>query len=79
MSADIEFVILVSTDELVYPGGHQEFGLQSTLTDLASNRGWHLLLPTYDGIPESTDIKEPFLEVNIVNIASATVSLQDLC
>ena len=59
---DIDWILHIDTDELVYPGGASHYSLQQMLADVPAEVDT-LVFPNYESLPERNDVVNPFEEV----------------
>ncbi|KAK1427091.1 hypothetical protein QVD17_15774 [Tagetes erecta] len=62
--ADMEWIIHLDTDELVYPAGSREYSLRHLLSDIPKYVDM-VVFPNYESCVERDDILEPFSEVSL--------------
>uniref|UniRef100_A0A1D2A8P6 Glycosyltransferase family 92 protein n=2 Tax=Auxenochlorella protothecoides TaxID=3075 RepID=A0A1D2A8P6_AUXPR len=61
---DMDWILHVDTDELMYPAGSPGFSLQEVLGAVPSHVD-SLVFPNYEALPEREDVLNPFLEVTL--------------
>jgi len=61
---DVDWVLHVDTDEVIYPGGTRDYSLQQTLASVPADVDL-LIFPNYESLAESADVEDPFLEVSL--------------
>jgi hypothetical protein len=59
---NIDWILHVDTDELMYPGGSPEYSLQRVLAVFAPDVDT-VVFPNYESLPERDDVQDPFTEV----------------
>ncbi len=59
---EIDWILHIDTDELVYPGGASHYSLQQMLADVPAEVDT-LVFPNYESLPERNDVASPFEEV----------------
>lgn len=59
---NIDWILHIDTDELMYPGGAAEYSLQRVLADVPLEVDT-LVFPNYESMPERDDVSSPFTEV----------------
>ncbi|MFS8001970.1 putative Glycosyltransferase family 92 [Helianthus anomalus] len=62
--ADMEWIIHLDTDELIYPAGTSEYSLKQLVTDVPEDVDT-VVFPNYESIVERDNIQEPFSEVSM--------------
>ncbi|PSS33539.1 Glycosyltransferase-like KOBITO [Actinidia chinensis var. chinensis] len=62
--ADMDWIIHLDTDELLYPAGAREYSVRQLLEDVPRNVDM-VIFPNYESSVERDDIKEPFSEVSM--------------
>ena len=60
---NIDWILHIDTDELMYPGGTSHYSLQRLLADVPEEVDT-LVFPNYESLPERDDIVSPFEEVS---------------
>lgn len=58
----VDWILHIDTDELVYPGGSPEYSLQQFLGTQPAEVDM-LVFPNYESMPESSNVVRPFEEV----------------
>ncbi|KFM23531.1 hypothetical protein F751_4413 [Auxenochlorella protothecoides] len=61
---DMDWILHVDTDELMYPAGSPGFSLQEVLGAVPSHVD-SLVFPNHEALPEREDVLNPFLEVTL--------------
>jgi len=59
---NVDWLLHIDTDELMYPGGNDGFSLQHVLAAFADDVDT-VVFPNYESLPESDKIHDPFTEV----------------
>lgn len=59
---NIDWILHVDTDELMYPGGSPEYSLQRVLAVFPPDVDT-VVFPNYESLPERDDVQDPFTEV----------------
>ena len=59
---NIDWILHIDTDELLYPGGSNGFSLQRILGNYAQDVDT-VVFPNYEAMPESENVQDPFTEV----------------
>lgn len=59
---NIDWILHIDTDELLYPGGSNGFSLQRILGNYAQDVDT-VVFPNYEAMPESEGVQDPFTEV----------------
>ncbi|KAK4480090.1 hypothetical protein RD792_013147 [Penstemon davidsonii] len=62
--AEMDWIIHLDTDELMYPAGSQEYSVRKLLSDVPGDVDT-VVFPNYESSVERDDIKEPFSEVTM--------------
>ena len=60
---NIDWILHIDTDELLYPGGSNGFSLQRILGNYAQDVDT-VVFPNYEAMPESEGVQDPFTEVS---------------
>ena len=60
---NIDWILHIDTDELLYPGGSNGFSLQRILGSYAADVDT-VVFPNYEAMPESEGVQDPFTEVS---------------
>lgn len=58
----VEWILHVDTDELIYPGGAQDYSLQHLLAAQPPDVD-NLVFPNWESMPERDDVSMPFTQV----------------
>eukprot|EP00891_Asterochloris_glomerata_P002881 jgi/Astpho2/2881/Aster-01035 len=61
---NIDWILHIDTDELLYPGGSNGFSLQRILGNYAQDVDT-VVFPNYEAMPESEGVQDPFTEVTL--------------
>ena len=61
---DVDWLLHIDTDELMYPGGNAGFSLQNVLSTFADEVDT-VVFPNYESLPETDKVHDPFTEVNL--------------
>eukprot|EP00884_Botryococcus_braunii_P019389 jgi/Botrbrau1/6133/Bobra.331_2s0028.1 len=61
---NIDWILHVDTDELMYPGGSPEYSLQRVLSVFSPDTDT-VVFPNYESLPERDDVQDPFTEVTL--------------
>lgn len=59
---NVDWLLHIDTDELMYPGGNAGFSLQKVLSTYADEVDT-VVFPNYESLPETDKIRDPFTEV----------------
>ena len=62
MKDNVDWLLHIDTDELMYPAGNDGFSLQHVLAAFADDVDT-VVFPNYESLPESDKIHDPFTEV----------------
>ncbi|MFS7895223.1 putative Glycosyltransferase family 92 [Helianthus anomalus] len=62
--ADMDWILHLDTDELIYPAGTREYSLRKLLSDVPKYVDM-VVFPNYESSVERDDIKDPFSEVSM--------------
>ncbi|XP_076893159.1 glycosyltransferase-like At2g41451 [Bidens hawaiensis] len=62
--ADMDWILHLDTDELIYPAGTREYSLRKLLSDVPKYVDM-VVFPNYESSVERDDIKDPFSEVSL--------------
>ena len=62
MKDEVEWLLHIDTDELMYPGGNDGFSLQHVLASFAEDVDT-VVFPNYESLPETDKVHDPFTEV----------------
>lgn len=73
---NIDWILHIDTDELMYPGGAGEYSLARALSEIPADVDT-LIFPNYESMPERDDVSDPFSEVSTPSL-SAPPHLQRL-
>ncbi len=72
---NVDWLLHIDTDELMYPGGNDGFSLQHVLASFADNVDT-VVFPNYESLPESDKIRDPFTEVSFSATSCQPLSSQ---
>jgi len=61
---EIDWLLHIDTDELIYPGGSHQYALQEVLAKVPAEVDL-LVFPNYESLPERDDVSYPFVEVSL--------------
>lgn len=59
---NVDWLLHIDTDELMYPGGSAAFSLQDVLAAFPDDVDT-VVFPNYESLPESSKVHDPFTEV----------------
>ena len=59
---NVDWLLHIDTDELMYPGGNAGFSLQNVLSTFADEVDT-VVFPNYESLPETDKVHDPFTEV----------------
>ena len=59
---NVDWLLHIDTDELMYPGGNSGFSLQNVLSAFADEVDT-VVFPNYESLPETDRVHDPFTEV----------------
>ena len=59
---NVDWLLHIDTDELMYPGGSPSFSLQDVLAAFPDDVDT-VVFPNYESLPESSKVHDPFTEV----------------
>lgn len=59
---NVDWLLHIDTDELMYPGGSASFSLQDVLATFPDDVDT-VVFPNYESLPESNKVHDPFTEV----------------
>ena len=62
MKDNVDWLLHIDTDELMYPGGNAGFSLQNVLSTFADEVDT-VVFPNYESLPETDQVHDPFTEV----------------
>ena len=68
----MEWILHVDTDELIYPGGAQDYSLQHLLAAQPPDVD-NLVFPNWESMPERDDVSMPFTQVQTASRLEALV------
>ena len=71
---NVDWLLQIDTDELMYPGGKPGFSLQRLLAAFADDVDT-VVFPNYESLPESDKVHDPFTEVGHL-VKSSPLCLQ---
>lgn len=71
---NVDWLLHIDTDELMYPGGNAGFSLQKVLSTYADEVDT-VVFPNYESLPETDKIRDPFTEV----LMDSSLSVRLLC
>lgn len=75
MKDNVEWLLHIDTDELMYPGGNDGFSLQHVLASFAEDVDT-VVFPNYESLPETDKVHDPFTEVQQLAFAGWHVLMQ---
>ena len=70
---NVDWLLHIDTDELMYPGGNAGFSLQKVLSTYADEVDT-VVFPNYESLPETDKIRDPFTEVFISSSLTSAMS-----
>lgn len=62
---NVDWLLHIDTDELMYPGGSAKFSLQDVLATFPDDVDT-VVFPNYESLPESSKVHDPFTEVSML-------------
>lgn len=69
---NVDWLLHIDTDELMYPGGNSHFSLQNVLSKFADEVDT-VVFPNYESLPETDRVRDPFTEVILENPIACVV------
>lgn len=64
---NVDWLLHIDTDELMYPGGNSGFSLQKVLSTFADEVDT-VVFPNYESLPETDTVRDPFTEVILASV-----------
>ena len=69
---NVDWLLHIDTDELMYPGGNAGFSLQNVLAKFADEVDT-VVFPNYESLPETDKVHDPFTEVTLEFVSCGRV------